>query len=191
MEQDKAGHSLWRSWSDFTSWAQDFSLKKKVLGGFLGVAVLVGLVTVILGMRLARHTIMEEARNTLTGDLATAGFILSSYQETLELKVRLIGGSEKIKELLAANDSNAIRNRLAMMNIENDLDFLTVIDSTGKLVARAFQIDCQGGSLMNSVVKSALEGKSAAGFRVIDIQSISEDNPTLYQRLAQAGFSNA
>ncbi|MGD9817797.1 MAG: response regulator, partial [Desulfomonilaceae bacterium] len=41
------------------------------------------------------------------------------------------------------------------------------------------------------VVKSALEGKSAAGFRVIDIQSISEDNPTLYQRLAQAGFSNA
>ncbi len=191
MEQDKAGHSLWRSWSDFTSWAQDFSLKKKVLGGFLGVAVLVGLVTVILGMRLARHTIMEEARNTLTGDLATAGFILSSYQENLELKVRLIGGSEKIKELLAANDSNAIRNRLAMMNIENDLDFLTVIDSKGQLVARAFQIDCQGGSLTNSVVKSALEGKSAAGFRVIDIQSISEDNPTLYQRLAQAGFSNA
>lgn len=191
MEQGKAGSAPWRNWADFTSWAQDFSLKKKVLGGFLGVAILVGLVTVILGMRLARHTIMEEAKNTLNGDLATAGFILGSYQENLELKIRLIGGSEKIRELLLENDAPAIRNRLAMMNIENDLDFLSVVNSSGNLVARAFQIQGQGGNLINAVIRSALDGKSAAGFRITEVESLSDDNPTLYQRLGQSGLKKA
>ncbi len=191
MEQGKAGSAPWRNWADFTSWAQDFSLKKKVLGGFLGVAILVGLVTVILGMRLARHTIMEEAKNTLNGDLATAGFILGSYQENLELKIRLIGGSEKIRELLLENDAPAIRNRLAMMNIENDLDFLSVVNSSGNLVARAFQIQSQGGNLINAVIRSALDGKSAAGFRITEVESLSDDNPTLYQRLGQSGVKKA
>lgn len=191
MEQGKAGSAPWRNWADFTSWAQDFSLKKKVLGGFLGVAILVGLVTVILGMRLARHTIMEEAKNTLNGDLATAGYILGSYQENLELKIRLIGGSEKIRELLLENDAPAIRNRLAMMNIENDLDFLSVVNSSGNLVARAFQIQSQGGNLINAVIRSALDGKSAAGFRITEVESLSDDNPTLYQRLGQSGVKKA
>ena len=191
MEQGKAGSAPWRNWADFTSWAQDFSLKKKVLGGFLGVAILVGLVTVILGMRLARHTIMEEAKNTLNGDLATAGFILGSYQENLELKIRLIGGSEKIRELLLENDAPAIRNRLAMMNIETDLDFLSVVNSSGNLVARAFQIQSQGGNLINAVIRSALDGKSAAGFRITEVESLSDDNPTLYQRLGQSGVKKA
>lgn len=191
MEQGKVGRPPWRSWADFLSWAQDFSLKKKVLGGFLGVAILIGLVTVILGMRLAKHTIMEEARNNLNGDLATAGFILANYRENLELKVRLIGGSEKIPELIIQNDISAIRNRLAMLNIENDLDFLSVIDQSGKLVARAFQIDCKGGDLSNPVIRSALEGKGGSGFRIIETDSLSEDNPTLHQRLAKGGLKTA
>lgn len=191
MEQGKDVRAPWGSWADFTSWAQDFSLKQKVLGGFLGVAILVGLVTVILGMRLARHTIMEEARNTLTGDLATASYILSSYQENLELKMKLIGGAEKIRELMVQKDSSAIRNRLAMLNIENDLDFLSVVDSSGNLVARAFQIECLGGPLTNSVIKSALDGKGSAGFRIIEAKLLEDDNPTLYKGLAQQGLKNA
>ncbi len=191
MEPGKGNRAPWRSWADFSSWAQDFSLKKKVLGGFLGVAILVGLVTVILGMRLARHTIMEEARNNLSGDLATAGYILSNFQENLELKVRLIAGSEKIPELMIGNDVSSIRNRLAMLNIENDLDFLSVVDTSSKFVARAFQIECQGGKLNNSVVNSALGGKAAAGFRVIQVEALCEDNPNLYQRLVQSGVKTA
>jgi len=128
MEQKQTIRVPWKSWDNFTGWAQDFSLKKKVLGAFLGVAVFVGLLTVILGMRLARHTIIEEAQKKVSSDLATAAFIINSYKENLELRIRMIGGSDKIKEYLEGGEVSAIRNRLAMMNLENDLDFLSILN---------------------------------------------------------------
>ncbi len=63
------------------------------------MVVLVGLMTSLIGTRLAKETIMERARIRLSSDLATAGFILKNSQENLELKVRLISGSDKVREL--------------------------------------------------------------------------------------------
>ncbi|MDA8405907.1 MAG: response regulator [Deltaproteobacteria bacterium] len=183
MDQGKTIRVPWKNWDDFTRWAQDFSLKQKVLGAFLGVAVFVGLLTVILGMRLARYTIIEEAQKKVSSDLSTAVFIVNSYKENLELKIRMIGGSDKIKDFVKTGDFPAIRNRLAMMNLENDLDFLAVVDSSGMLVAQAFQLESKSESLANiPVVKAALSGKSASGFRVSEIKKLIEDNPTLAQR---------
>ena len=100
MDSARPKRVPWKSWSDFTGWAQDFSLRQKVLGGFLGVVLLVGLATILIGTRLARETIIDRAKIRLFSDLATAGFILKNSQENLELKVRLMAGSEKIKETL-------------------------------------------------------------------------------------------
>ncbi|MGO8880485.1 MAG: response regulator [Desulfomonilaceae bacterium] len=183
MDQEKTIRVPWKSWDAFSRWAQDFSLKQKVLGAFLGVAVFVGLLTLILGMRLARYTIIEEAQKKVSSDLSTAVFIVNSYKENLELKIRMIGGSDKIKDYVKGGDFSAIRNRLAMMNLENDLDFLAVVDSSGMLVAQAFQLESKSENLANiPVVKAALTGKSASGFSVTDIKKLIEDNPTLAQR---------
>lgn len=183
MDQEKTIRVPWKSWDDFTRWAQDFSLKQKVLGAFLGVAIFVGLLTVILGMRLARFTIIEEAQKKVSSDLSTASFIVNTYKENLELKVRMIGGSDQIKDYVTSGDFSGIRNRLAMMNLENDLDFLAVVDARGKLVAEAFQLESKTEDLSSiPVVKAALEGKSASGFRIAEIKKLIEDNPTLAQR---------
>ena len=183
MDQEKTIRVPWKSWDDFTRWAQDFSLKQKVLGAFLGVAIFVGLLTVILGMRLARFTIIEEAQKKVSSDLSTASFIVNTYKENLELKVRMIGGSDQIKDYVTRGDFSGIRNRLAMMNLENDLDFLAVVDARGKLVAEAFQLESKTEDLSSiPVVKAALEGKSASGFRIAEIKKLIEDNPTLAQR---------
>ncbi|MCX5872201.1 MAG: response regulator [Deltaproteobacteria bacterium] len=187
MDPKKTIRVPWKNWDHFTSWAQDFSLKQKVLGGFLGVAVFVGLLTLILGMRLARHTIIEEAQKKVSSDLATAAFIVKSYQENLELKIRMIGGSDRIKESLTRGDFPSIRNRLAMMHLENDLDFLSVLDPEGKLVARAFQLESKGGDLgQNSLVKAALLGKGASGFTITRVDRLVDDNPTLVQRFGSS-----
>ena len=184
MEQKQTIRVPWKSWDNFTGWAQDFSLKKKVLGAFLGVAVFVGLLTVILGMRLARHTIIEEAQKKVSSDLATAAFIINSYKENLELRIRMIGGSDKIKEYLQSGEVSAIRNRLAMMNLENDLDFLSILNPEGNLIARAFQLESTNENLAaNPIIKAAVSGKGASGFRITNIEKLVEDNPTLAQRL--------
>ena len=125
MEPAQERRKPWKSWSEFTAWAQDFSLRKKVVGGFLGVVVLVGLVTAFIGTRLVRDTIIDRAQVRLSSDLATAGFILDGFRKNVELKVRLIAGSEKIKELMSRGDLQAVRNRLAIVCAEKDLDFLS------------------------------------------------------------------
>lgn len=188
MDTVRPARSPWKSWSDFAAWAQDFSLRKKVLGGFLAVVVLVGLLTSLIGTRLARDTIMDRARRELMGDLATAGFILKNTQENLELKVRLWSGSERIEESLAKGDVEGIRNRLATVARENDVDFLSITDDKGRVIARAFvpQGKTSTKAFNDPVVSRALQGKNSAGVRVMSSETLSQENPALGKRLGKA-----
>ncbi|MEI7448806.1 MAG: response regulator [Desulfomonile sp.] len=187
MDPGRSRSKPWKSWSDFTGWAQDFSLNQKVLGGFLGVAVLVGLATSFIGTRLARETILDRARIRLSSDLATAGFIFRTAQENLELKLRLTAGSEKIKEAIEKGDLRDIRNRLAVISLENDLDFLSVTDDQGRVLVRAFIPDeKQGGNVFSDfIVAEALKGKNASGVRLISAERLGDENPTLMMRLGK------
>lgn len=184
MNPGKTRRVPWKSWADFTGWAQDFSLMKKVLGGFLGVVVLVGLATSLIGTRLARDTIIDSARVRLFSDLATAGFILKNSQETLELKMRLTAGSDKIKEYLEKGDFEAIRNRLAMVSVENDLDYLSIADSKGRVVARAFVPNSRGDDVSSDpLIAAALTGKHSSGFTLTASKRLVEENHELAARL--------
>ncbi len=175
----------WASWSDFTGWAQDFSLKQKVLGGFLGVAVLVGLVTSLIGTRLARETIIERAHIRLESDLASAASLVDNTREILELKLRLTAGSERIKEAISRGDFSGIRNRLAMLSLENDLDFMSITDDKGRVLTRAFVPEFQGqdNASSDSLVAKALGGKGASGIRLISTDRLASENPSLLNRL--------
>jgi two-component system, NtrC family, sensor kinase len=176
----------WKSWSDFTGWAQDFSLRQKVLGGFLGVVLLVGLATILIGTRLARETIIDRAKIRLFSDLATAGFILKNSQENLELKVRLMAGSEKIKELLGKGEISEVRNGLAKLAVENDLDFLAVTDDKGRVLARAFAPEIKNPDVSSdSLVAAALKGQDSSGVRLVSTEGLSDENPTLIRRLGE------
>lgn len=188
MDPETSKRKPWKSWNDFTRWAQDFSLKQKVLGGFLGVAVLVGLATSLIGTRLARETIMDRARIRLSSDLATAGFILRNAQENLELKLRLTAGSEKIKEAIERQDLSGVRNRLAVVSLENDLDFLSVTDDKGLVLARAFVPDGKTGDNVSAdlIVAEALKGQNASGVRLVSFERLMAENPMLAQRLGKS-----
>ncbi|MBI4964739.1 MAG: response regulator [Desulfomonile tiedjei] len=184
MSPGKVKRVPWRSWGDFTGWAQDFSLMKKVLGGFLGVVVLVGLVTSFIGTRLARDTIIDSARMRLLSDLATASYILKNSQENLELKMRLTAGSEKIREYLEKGDSEAIRNRLALISVENDLDYLSITDDKGRVVARAFVPKGRGEDVSaDPLISAALAGKHSSGFTLASDERLVAENPGLSNRL--------
>ncbi len=184
MDSARPKRSPWKSWSDFTGWAQDFSLRRKVLGGFLAVVVLVGLLTSLIGTRLARDTIMDRARRELIGDLGTAGFILKSSQEILEIKVRLWSGSERIEESLAKGDVEGIRKRLALVASENDVDFLSITDAQGHVLARAFVPGKSDRDVSrDAVIAKALQGKNSAGVRLMSRERVAQENPALLPRL--------
>ncbi len=170
----------WKSWADFWAWAQDFSLRKKVLGGFLGVVVLVGVVTAFIGTRLVHDTIFDRAKKSLSRDLATAQFVLDELGESVELKIQLSAGSETLAELLKTGDLQGIRNRLAVFAVEHGLDFLTVASTDGKILARAFVTSEQGGDASaHPLFKNAAAGKVSSGVRSLGIKVLKSENPNL------------
>ncbi len=185
MDITRPKRSPWKGWKDFTAWAQDFSLRKKVLGGFLGVVVMVGLATMLIGSRLARETIMDRAKSQLFSDLATASFILNTSRELVEAKIQLMAGSQKVKEALAQKDIAGIRNRLSMVARENDLDFFTLTDEKGRIVARGFGPEEKAGEdvSQDALVAQALKGRNVSGFRILPIQRLTLENPELVERL--------
>jgi DNA-binding response OmpR family regulator/HAMP domain-containing protein len=174
----------WKSWRDFTSWAQDFSLRKKVLGGFLGVVVLVGLGTSFVGTRLAREAIMDRSRTALFSDLGTAEFVLKSALDTLDLKIRLTAGSEKLVELVQKGDMAGIRNRFAMFGVEQDIDFLSIADPKGRVLERAFAPDSKGDDVSSdAVIMGAAKEEGAAGLRLVSAERLRKENPRLAERI--------
>ncbi len=193
MEPGTEKRAPWKGWTDFTSWAQDFSLRKKVLGGFLAVVILVGILTGLIGTRLVKGTIMDRARSRLMSDLGTAGFALESTIDNLRLKIRLTADSESVIELLKQRDPDGIRNRLNLLAVENDLDFLTLTDSQGNVLARAFVSgeslagaskeqsgeDAEEGLSSGSLVQEALKGNSSAGLRLIPKEKLVQENSNL------------
>jgi DNA-binding response OmpR family regulator/HAMP domain-containing protein len=184
MDTTRPKRNPWRSRADFTAWAQDFSLIQKVLGGFLGVVVLVGLATSLIGTRLAREMIMERSRSWLFSDLAAAAFVFKTHQESLELKIRLTASSEKLTEMASVRQVDAIRNRLALLAVENDLDYLTLTDAGGKPVVRALAPENKEEKPANDdILKAALAGEAASGIRTATAGSLAAENPGLLKQL--------
>lgn len=182
----------WKSWADFWAWAQDFSLRKKVLGGFLGVVVLVGLVTALIGFQLVHGTIFDRAKRSLFRDVATAQFVLDEVSQSVQLRVQLNAGSETLAELLKNGDLQGIRDRLALFAVENRLDFLTVADREGKILARAFvSDDNRGDASSHPLFKNAVAGKASSGTRKLPVEILESENPNLVKSFARQDFKEA
>ncbi len=190
MDSASPKRAPWKSWKDFTEWAQNFSLMQKVLGGFLGVVILVGLLTSLIGTQLARDTIIERARIRLNSDLATAGFIIKTAVETLELKIRLIAQSDKFEELVGRRDNAGLHSRLAEISAKNQLDFLSVTDPTGVVLARSGQQNPSGDLSSDPVIKSALTGSHLSGARIMSRERILSENPELKSKIADDGLKD-
>jgi DNA-binding response OmpR family regulator/HAMP domain-containing protein len=184
MDQAIPKRKPWKSWGDFTAWAQDFSLRQKVLGGFVGSVVFVGLLTSLIGTRLTRETLLERSRVQLHSDLATAAFILRSSQENLELKVRLTSDSERMKDAVEKKNVDYLRNRLVQLAAANGLDFFSVTDDKGRVLARAFNAKSTSEDLFSdSIIASALQGSGSSGVGILSVERLSQENPSLIKRL--------
>jgi len=177
----------WKSREDFTAWAQDFSLMQKVLGGFLGVVILVGLATSFIGTRFARETIMEEARMRLFTDVNFAGFILKSAEESVDTQLRFMATSTRLRESLAKGDIKGVRERLATVSAESDLDFLSVADDKGRIIARGAASENKAGEDVSEdpMVAEALKGRKALGMQLLPVARLAEENPSLGQRIGK------
>jgi DNA-binding response OmpR family regulator/HAMP domain-containing protein len=121
----------------------------------------------------------------LHSELAAATYVLKNSEQTVDMKIRLMAISEGFAGSMEKGDFQAARNRLAILALENDLDFLSLTDDKGRTVVRASVSDSKTNAETASdpVVAAALTGTSAAGVRLVPMAKLIQENPSLRQRL--------
>ncbi len=175
----------WAGWNDFVAWAASFSLRQKVLGGFLGVVILVGLGASLMGTWMARDMIMDLSKDRLSGELIIAQSVIDSKKENIGLKLRLIAAKKELVERLNSNDISGLKNFLTLVAVENDLDFLTITDENGLVIVRAFGHEQVSSDVsQDPLLQQALKGAPASGILKFRKDRFIEENPVMEQRLA-------
>jgi DNA-binding response OmpR family regulator/methyl-accepting chemotaxis protein len=71
------------------------------------------------------------------------------------------------------------------MSAETGVDYFSIIDNKGRVLARAFVSDAKSeGVAADPIIAAALAGKESAGFTLVSIRQLAEENPALAARLA-------
>jgi two-component system NtrC family sensor kinase len=172
---------LWDRWS----------LRARLLSTYLVILGIGGLVTSLIGSWIVSSAIMAQMHRTLSHNLGTAGTIYDQRLLGLNHVVRLTAFGPSIEHFLAAHDTIALREHLDRIRRDNGLDFLTLTDADGRVLACPTSPGHVGNDASSlGPVKTALGGQNVAATEVLSPENLAGENPALGER-ARAAVGSA
>lgn len=148
------------------------SLRVRLLGTIVGAIFLSFIISVGAARLALTRDLMAQGRSQVTnGSNAFSGY-WDSHKDQIRLLISQDAVSDALRYSLQRHDWKTLQDQLADIERTSGLSFLTVVDTSGKVVARANGGD--GGSFAgNKYVQRALTGESvstAALMPVADLQ---------------------
>ena len=137
------------------------SLRVRLLGTIVGAIVLFFIVSVVAARLALTRDLMAQGRSEVTnGSNAFAGY-WDSRKDQIRLLISQDAVSDALRKTLQAHDTKALQDQLSNIARTSGLSFLTIVDTSGKVVARANGGD--GGSFAsNKYVQRALTGETVS-----------------------------
>jgi sensor histidine kinase regulating citrate/malate metabolism len=142
------------------------SLRLRLLGTIVGAIVLFFIFSVAAARLTLTRDLMEQGR-TEVRDSSNA---FSGYWDARKDQIRLLVSQDAVSDALRRNleagNRQALQDQLSNMARASGLSFLTIVDNSGKVVARAN--NSEGGSLTgNSYVQRALSGETVSSAAIM------------------------
>ncbi|MFO7708803.1 MAG: cache domain-containing protein [Desulfobacterales bacterium] len=162
-----------------------YSTRAKLLAGFLGVTLLVGGVSLIIGVHLIDQNVFGEALNRVQRDLNAAHeMYLSRVKQTKTALSITTLGFAFITSVSGRNTAD-LGIRLERLSRLAELDFAGIVAEDGRTLSRmgpyAFAGPAPRGE--NPLAKLVLEQRvSVAGTMVLDRDFLIGENPDLLER---------
>ena len=146
---------------------KSLSLRTRLLGTIAGAIVFFFIVSVIASRVVLQHDLTQLAITQVTnGSGAFAGY-WDSRQDQIRLLVAQDAVSDTLRKSLQAHDTGSLSDQLANIARTSGLSFLTIVDDSGKVIARAN--GPQPGSLGNNpLIARALTGETVSTATLID-----------------------
>jgi two-component system NtrC family sensor kinase len=157
-----------------------FSLRTKLILSFLAVIVLGGVLSLFIGSKLIRNTLLTQAQAKVRHDLASAWMVFNEKVSTIKEIVTLTAAREGIRGALQTGEKGILINYLGRVRSENGLDILTLLDREGRVLLRTRSSDvASDDQSQDEIARLALEQKTVAGPQIIPRGELLKESKTL------------
>lgn len=157
-----------------------FSLRAKLIiiyGIIVGAA---GLLTSYAGSRIVTSTILNQASSKVHHDLNTATMVYEQQLSRIKQTIRLALFGQIIPGDMTGDEKERLLTYLEQIRQENDLDFLSLADSKGRVLLRTANAAITGDSVTwIPLVQAASRGQVVAATEILPKEALSRENPTL------------
>lgn len=113
-----------------------YSTRSKLIVSFLGVALLVCGVALLVGGRLLYRAVLNEATSRVRLDLNAAREIYLSRVKGIKIALGLTSTGPVFLSALEQHDVQKLANRLSVVAGQTDLDFMGIVAKDGRTICR-------------------------------------------------------
>jgi two-component system NtrC family sensor kinase len=159
---------------------RQLSLRTKLILAFLVIIVVGGLLTLLVGYRLVKSTLIGQAQNKVKHDLSSARLVFTEKLNDIRDIISLTASREGIRNAVAENRTDILHKYLDRVRTQYGLDVLTLTDSRGKVLVRSRNPEAVGDDESgDSLVRQALRGGVHAGPQIVPRPELLKEGKTL------------
>lgn len=159
------------------------SLRTKLILSFLVVIVIGGLISLSLGWRLVKATIIDQAQTKVQHDLAAAWMVFNEKLSNIKEIVRLTADRESLREAMKSNKRDLLLKYLSRVREDYGLDTLTLTDNNGKVVIRTRNPGITGDDQsQDEIIKQALKDGVLAYPEIVSREELLKEGKDLAEK---------
>ena len=162
-----------------------YSTRSRLITSFVGVSLLVGIVSLLVGSQLLYKTVFNEARTRISLDLNAAREIYLSRTKTIDTALRIAALDEELSSAVRQEQTDVILAKLRRVAPEADLDFAGIVNIRGNTLCRIGPNPFPEGDMQvrNPVADYVLRrGSSVSGTVLLERQFLLAENPELAEQ---------
>ncbi len=156
------------------------SSKKQLALIFVLIALASGVIIGLIVNSVITNRVVYETQERVKEALNTARWVYHSKLNDIDRTIRLTSIRYVLREALKKEKVIFIKDDLTRLMAEEGLDFLTLVDRTGRVLLRFHHPEMSGDSLVEDpFVKEALRHKAVSGTQVVPREELLKERKTL------------
>jgi two-component system NtrC family sensor kinase len=165
-----------------------YSTRFRLISAFLGVCILVGGLSMLVGGQLLNKSVLNEATTRIRLDLNAAREIYNNVETRLRLALQIAGQERTCLEAVSFRDTEYVENRLNTLAREMHLDFAGVVDPAGRTIvrlsgSRAAPESSRPASPTNPAALLCLRNRSTvSGTVILEREMLMAEDPRLAEQ---------
>ncbi len=159
------------------------SLRTKLILTFLIVIIIGGLISLSLGQRLVKKTLISQAQKKVNYDLASAWIVFDERLNDIKDLVSLTAARESLQEAVLKGERDLLLRRLDRVRVMYGLDILTLTDQKGRVYVRTRNPEKTGDDQsQDDLVRLALQQQVVAYPEIIPRSELLKEGEDLAEQ---------